>query len=288
MTRIHQDLSGCKWQMERMRPGQGEAEGLHLLPAEYQGTTFSWNFASVPGDVYTDLFRMGELDDPNFGRNMHRAKWVQEYEWWYQRRFEIDPQMKGKQISLIFEGVDYSCEVWLNGEFLGRHEGMFSEFKFDITDIVSYEDWRDGSNNLMIKLDPPPKNYRNCGGKKVNFSGDYFSGLVPFGIWRPVRIEATERIHVRELRSDVTLIDDNTASVQVEAVVNNLSAADQDVQLAFSLFGKNCETEVTTQQVSALAARGESVVKTEVVVSDAKLWWPWDMVIKICINSRRR
>lgn len=277
MTRIHQDLSGCKWQMERMRPGQGEAEGLHLLPAEYQGTTFSWNFASVPGDVYTDLFRMGELDDPNFGRNMHRAKWVQEYEWWYQRRFEIDPQMKGKQISLIFEGVDYSCEVWLNGEFLGRHEGMFSEFKFDITDIVSYEDWRDGSNNLMIKLDPPPKNYRNCGGKKVNFSGDYFSGLVPFGIWRPVRIEATERIHVKELRSDVTLIDENTASVQVEAVVNNLSAADQDVQLAFSLFGKNCETEVTTLQVSALAARGETVVKTDVVVNDAKLWWPWDM-----------
>ncbi|MFA0088148.1 glycoside hydrolase family 2 [Vibrio sp. 10N.286.49.C2] len=277
MTRQIQDLSGCRWQMERMRPGQGKIEGLHLLPAEYQGTTFSWNFAAVPGDVYTDLYRVGELDDPNFGRNMHRAKWVQEYEWWYQRRFAIDPAMKGQQIRLIFEGVDYSCEVWLNGQFLGSHEGMFSSFYFDITDIVSYEDWKDGSNNLMVKLNPPPKNYRNCGGKKVNFSGDYFSGLVPFGIWQPVKIEASDPTRIKEICTDVTLQDDNTAILHLEVVVNNSNQESKSICLAAILNGKNCETTTTSHQLSVLAPPGETTIQTKIVVKDAQLWWPWDM-----------
>lgn len=277
MTRRVQDLGGCRWQMERMRPGQGKEEGLHLLPAEYQGTTFSWNFASVPGDVYTDLYRVGELEDPNFGRNMHRAKWVQEYEWWYQRRFAIDSAMKGQQIRLIFEGVDYSCEVWLNGQFLGRHEGMFSSFDFDITDIVSYEDWRDGSNNLMIKLDPPPKNYRNCGGKKVNFSGDYFSGLIPFGIWRPVKIVATNPVHIDDVRTDVTLLDDNTATVHIEAVIKNDSNDLKSLSLSSVVNGKNCETATYTDLLSVSLSPGQNIVKTTIVVEDAQLWWPWDM-----------
>lgn len=47
MSREVINLSGSRWQMERIRPGQGEKEGLHLLPAEYQGTHFSWNFATI-------------------------------------------------------------------------------------------------------------------------------------------------------------------------------------------------------------------------------------------------
>ncbi|BFM20283.1 glycoside hydrolase family 2 protein [Gilvimarinus japonicus] len=277
MSRINLDLSGFRWQMERMRPGQGEKEGLHLLPAEYQGTHFSWNFANVPGDVYTDLHRANEIADPYFGRNMHRAKWVAEYEWWYSRRFAVPDDMQGKKIRLIFEGVDYSCSVWLNGHFLGRHEGMFSEFEFDITDAVSFADWRDGSNMLMIKLDPPPKNYRNCGGKKVNFSGDYFSGLVPFGIWRPVRVEATDQVRIDNLRTDVTVQGDNQAQVELSAQIVNHTGTDQTVELVGTLAGKNCDGVAQSFSQSVTVAPGENSVSTTLKVEDAKLWWPWDM-----------
>ncbi|WP_049721000.1 glycoside hydrolase family 2 protein [Gilvimarinus polysaccharolyticus] len=277
MSRINIDLSGYRWQMERMRPGQGEKEGLHLLPAEYQGTHFSWNFANVPGDVYTDLHRANEIADPYFGRNMHRAKWAAEYEWWYSHRFAVPSEMHGKKIRLIFDGVDYSCSVWLNGTYLGRHEGMFSAFEFDISDVVSFADWRDGSNMLMVKLDPPPKNYRNCGGKKVNFSGDYFSGLVPFGIWRPVRIEATEQVRIDSVRTDVTVASDTQAEVALTVDLVNHTDVPQEVELTGVLAGKNCDT--TTQEFTqrVTAAPGKSQLSTSVKVADAKLWWPWDM-----------
>jgi hypothetical protein len=85
----------------------------------------------VPGDVYTDLWRVGRIDDPHVGRNGQRAKWVMDYEWWYFKTFKVPPEMKGKQIRLMFEGVDYECDVWLNGEALGNHQGAYSRFHFD-------------------------------------------------------------------------------------------------------------------------------------------------------------
>ncbi|WP_026971439.1 glycoside hydrolase family 2 protein [Aliagarivorans marinus] len=277
MSREILDLSGYRWQMERMRPGQGVKEGLHLLPAEYQGTHFSWNFGAVPGDVYTDLHRCNEIDDPYFGRNMHRAKWVAEYEWWYSRRFELPKTMQGKKIRLIFEGVDYSCDVWLNGHHLGRHEGMFSEFEFDISEVASFEDWRDGSNMLMVKLDPPPKNYRNCGGKKVNFSGDYFSGLVPFGIWRPVKVEATEQVRVDNIRTDITVQSEQQATIAATAEVVNHSQQVKQVTLVAKAQGANCDTEQTQVSQSVSLQPGSNKLELNMVVEDAKLWWPWDM-----------
>lgn len=55
-------------------------EGIHLLVNELSGNNFSWNTAKVPGDVYTDLYAAGEIEDPFFGRNMGKCKWVQYYE----------------------------------------------------------------------------------------------------------------------------------------------------------------------------------------------------------------
>nr|WP_202814845.1 sugar-binding domain-containing protein [Microbacterium barkeri] len=263
--------------MERMRPGQGVVEELHLLPAEYQGTHFSWNFATVPGDVYTDLRRSNEIDDPYFGRNMHRAKWVAEYEWWYCHRFAVDPDMQGKLIRLVFEGVDYSCEVWLNGQYLGRHEGMFSAFEFEVTHVVSWEDWRDGANMLMVKLDPPPKNYRNCGGKKVNFSGDYFSGLVPFGIWRDVRLEATGTTRIDAVRSDVTVQGATQARVTVSARLVHRGTGQASAALSAQVGGRNCAGSAHEVTIDCSLVPGVNEVTATIEVPDALLWWPWDM-----------
>lgn len=276
MSRIIEDLSGNLWQMEKMRVGEGEKEGFHVLPAERQGVIFSWNYASVPGDVYTDLQRAGELEDPYFGRNMHKAKWVQEYEWWYIRRFNVSEQMKGKTIHLEFEGVDYSCTVWLNGHLLGSHEGMFSPFSFEVSKFLNYDKWAGGSNQLVVKLDPPPKNFRNVGGKKTNFSGDYFTGIVPFGIWRSVRLVATESVRLGQFRTEYA-IKKSDATVQVQAEVRNLTNEAQTVQLQVELKGHNCDTMPFVQKVEQVVEPGTHFIDVNVDVENAKLWWPWDL-----------
>ena len=57
-----------------MRPGEGEKQGIHkIFPEDIE--TLVWNPAKVPGDVYTDLWKAGAIDDPYFGRNSVKAQW---------------------------------------------------------------------------------------------------------------------------------------------------------------------------------------------------------------------
>ena len=273
---IEIDLSGNHWKMEKTRPGAGVMEGFHELPSEFQGTYFNWNQALVPGDVYTDLERAGEIDQILMGRNMSKAKWAHEYEYWYMTKFDATEEMKGKHIELLFEGVDYSCEVWFNGHYMGRHEGMYSEFSFDITRLTRFEQWVNGCNIIMLKLDPPPRNYRRVGGRKFCFSGDYMPGLVPFGIWRPVKVRATGDARIENLRIESELQGDD-ATVSIEAAVSNLTTQPITVDLKAKLQGENFESEAIEATVSATVAPGANSVRVEVPVAQAKLWWPWDM-----------
>mgnify|MGYP003485098934 CR=1 FL=1 len=50
-----------------------------------------------------------------------------------------------KAVFICFKGVDYIAEVFVNDEFVGRHEGFFAPFEFDITDAVKC-----GTNTLKV------------------------------------------------------------------------------------------------------------------------------------------
>ncbi|MEM6886488.1 MAG: sugar-binding domain-containing protein, partial [Verrucomicrobiota bacterium] len=274
-SRTEIDLSGNHWKMQGIRPGQGVKEGFHELASEYQGTFFNWNQGCVPGDVYTDLQRAGEIDDPYFGRNFGRAKWVQEKEWWYITKFDTPAALEGKRISLNFDGVDYSCEVWVNGTYLGRHEGMFSDFQFDITHVARFEDWYEGCNILMVKMDPPPRNHRNVMGRKFCMGGDYMPDVVPFGIWQPIRVLATGQQRVEKTRIE-SKIDGDSATVSIGVEISNTGEA-KSIQLKASIQGENFESEVIEHQIAAEVRAGSQMLQLEIPVEQAKLWWPWDM-----------
>lgn len=54
---------------------------------------------------------------------------------WYSRSqsFELH---EGKRILLNFEGSDYRTELWVNGIYMGVHEGGYTRFTFDITEAL--------------------------------------------------------------------------------------------------------------------------------------------------------
>jgi beta-galactosidase/beta-glucuronidase len=67
---------------------------------------------------------------------------------WYRHHFQIDRSLKGKVIQLVFEGVDYTGDVWLNGHYLGFHEGYFQPFRFVVSEQLKY----DTDNVLVVKV----------------------------------------------------------------------------------------------------------------------------------------
>jgi beta-glucuronidase len=69
---------------------------------------------------------------------------------WYFRRFSLPPLAAGAHIELHFGATFYSARVWLNGKELGRHEGGFTAYSFDITSSSS------ATNVLTVRIDNRP------------------------------------------------------------------------------------------------------------------------------------
>ena len=55
---------------------------------------------------------------------------------WYAREIIIPEIMRDQRVLLHFGAVDYQADVWLDGQYLGSHEGGYTPFAFDITNMI--------------------------------------------------------------------------------------------------------------------------------------------------------
>ena len=66
---------------------------------------------------------------------------------WMKRDFNYTP-VEGQRLLLYFGAVNYEAIVYVNGKKAGRHEGGFTPFCFDVTDVV-----KEGKNFVIVKID---------------------------------------------------------------------------------------------------------------------------------------
>jgi beta-glucuronidase len=66
---------------------------------------------------------------------------------WYKKSFDYQ-RTENTRLFIYFGAANYLADVYLNGEKVGRHEGGFTPFNFEITNLV-----RDKSNSLIVKVD---------------------------------------------------------------------------------------------------------------------------------------
>lgn len=277
MKRLTHDLSGNLWKLEGALPGRGLESKFPEINHDHMGDMLDWSHAHVPGDVFTDLWRIGRIDDPHYGRNSMKAKWVNEYEWWYMRHFNIPSAMQGKQIEVTFDGVDYACDVFLNGTLLGSHEGMFTPFSFNITGLVSFEHFPRGRNLLAVRLHPAPRRYSQVAGRKPAWHGDYWTSLVPTGIWKPVRLEAYEKAKIDTLYVQTSVTENGLAALTIQVEVNNPGKAEIPATIDVDVAGENVESKSYTASLEVNLKPGMNTCSIPVQVDDAKLWFPWDL-----------
>lgn len=65
---------------------------------------------------------------------------------WFKRDFKYT-KTDNKKVYLYFGAVNYLCNVYLNGEPVGNHEGGFTPFNFDVTNQL-----KDGDNFLIVRV----------------------------------------------------------------------------------------------------------------------------------------
>jgi beta-galactosidase/beta-glucuronidase len=92
---------------------------------------------------------------------------------WYSRSFQAPGLRRGERLLLHFGAVDWAATVWVNGSLAGCHEGGYTPFSADITDLLV-----SGPQTIVVRADDDPADLSKPRGKQ-----DW--QLEPHSIWYP-------------------------------------------------------------------------------------------------------
>lgn len=160
-----------------------------------------WIDAVVPASLQWSLFRSGRLPHPYHNLNSKQYEWVDEKVWYYRRQFFTPAIAADTYAFLCFDGIDYYARVWLNGQLLGYHEGMFGGPSIEVSGLLRGQQ----SNELVVEV-----RAGNFGAKHrwkptrmgkvirpwIISRGNGAEHFFPIGIWQGVRLELVPRIHL--------------------------------------------------------------------------------------------
>ena len=115
---------------------------------------------------------------------------------WYRKEFEIPIQFKNKKVLLHFGAVDYRSMIYLNGEYVGSHEGGYIGFSLDLTNYL------EDSNVLVVRVEDPSQDLEIPRGKQF-WKSELESIFYPrvSGIWQTVWLEfLSPEFQINELK----------------------------------------------------------------------------------------
>jgi beta-glucuronidase len=122
---------------------------------------------------------------------------------WYETRVRIPRGWAGQRIMLRFGSVTHRAVVWVDGTHVAEHEGGYTPFEADVTDVVDpgaqHRITVLANNVLTWHSIPPGYVEETSDGPRQRLLFDFFNYA---GIHRTVWLCATPRAHV----SDVTVV----------------------------------------------------------------------------------
>ncbi|MCM8830456.1 MAG: beta galactosidase jelly roll domain-containing protein [Candidatus Omnitrophica bacterium] len=160
---------------------------------------------------------------------------------WYAKTFYLD-DVQEKAI-LRFGGVNYRCDVYLNGEKAGTHEGGYTEFVIDVTGLV-----KKGENYLAVKVDN-----RSLIMRMPAVLGWFNYG----GIHRDVRLELYGNTYLSEL----FVSGSYQGTISVKGRVETKKKRSYDVEIEIGEVKKKIEDI-------------RDIIEISFEVPDAKVWSP--------------
>ena len=198
---------------------------------------YGWLPATVPGDVHLDLLANKKIPDPFFRDNEAKLQWIENESWEYRLSFDVTPAMLARSnVDLVFDGLDAAAEVYLNGVQVLDADNMFPHLA-----RAREGHLHAGKNLLRVVFPSPIKAAAEGGGERpmaaarprptektyirkaaYEYGWDWGPRFVTSGIWRPVRLEAWDKLRIadfairqRDVSREVAHLD---AEVEVEAV----------------------------------------------------------------------
>ncbi|HUJ45113.1 MAG TPA: glycoside hydrolase family 2 TIM barrel-domain containing protein [Opitutaceae bacterium] len=178
---------------------------------------------------------------------------------WYRKHFTVPEGLRGRQVTVEFDGVYMNSDVWINGRHLGGWPYGYTSFCFDLTPDLHFGDQ---PNVLAVRVD----NSQQPGSR-------WYSGS---GIDRHVWITITDPLHVAHWGTWVTTPDVSaeSATVRIRTRVQNGRPEAQAVTLISELVGSGDAVEVAVPSDGLLAAGSEREFDQTVTLGHPRRWSP--------------
>jgi beta-mannosidase len=186
----------------------------------------------------------------------------------YRCRFAYRRPPAGTMVSLRFGGVYYAARVWLNGVYLGDHEGYFSAFEFDVTDVVVA-----GENELLVEVFSPEESEENDR-KTIGGVWAMWDGMAPHinpgGIFKDVSLVLDGVVRIRSLTAAADHTGRGAAHVDLHSRYSTRAKLVGRVRsLGFEALDIKVEREVQVEE-------GENRFDIGFYVPDVRVWSTWD------------
>ncbi|MCL5745208.1 MAG: beta galactosidase jelly roll domain-containing protein, partial [Acidobacteria bacterium] len=245
----------------------------------------------MPGTVLTTLVDRGIYPDPDYGlNNLAIPETLNKQDYWYRVEFDAPASLKGRRVTLTFNGINYAAAAWLNGKELGSIRGAFLRGSFDVTGILAAK----GKNTLAVRVSPPPhpgipheqsiaagpgKNGGiMCSDGPTFFcmeGWDWIPGIRDrgTGIWQDVTLSAAGDIHFGDVQVITRVASQTQAAVTLVLPVQNASAKAVNGVVKASFGGVALTRKATLPPgESAVTLAPEEFPALN--VKNPRLWWP--------------
>ena len=233
--------------------------------------TDKWYNTTVPNTVLSVMVQNGVYEDIFMGDNFDKIPKEQfEVPWWYRTSFNLNTKDSKQNYQLIFEGINYKANIWLNGKLIAGSEdveGCFRIFDFHVTDHI-----RKGENVLAVEVIPP-------------VLGDLTIGFVDWnpwppdnnlGLWRPVKLLKSGPVSMKHVfvKPDLNTETLEEASLTISAELTNHSNSDVECTIRGSI-----DDILFSQDISLESGETRKVIFSpenfpELNIENPRIWWP--------------
>jgi beta-mannosidase len=242
-----------------------------------------WLPATVPGDVHLDLLANKKIPDPFFRDNEAKLQWIELVSWEYRLSFVVTPAMLARShVDLVFDGLDAAAEVSVNGAKV-----LSADNSFRVWRVAAKSHLHVGKNLLRVVFPSPinaaaevaASDFFRVHSKTAEktyirkpayeYGWDWGPRFVTSGIWKPVRIEAWDKVRIADFAIRQRDVCREVAHLDAEVEIEAASAGPAKVSVQFNDRGKPV-TETATVSVHA----GRNTIDLPIEIRQPKLWFP--------------
>ncbi|WP_438348047.1 glycoside hydrolase family 2 TIM barrel-domain containing protein [Paenibacillus sp. FA6] len=151
---------------------------------------------------------------------------------WYRRTFNLESEWENKSVTMHALSISYVADVWMNGHWVGYHEGGFTPFALDLTPFVKIGE----PNTIVLRIDNPPWGSR-ADIIPATAGTDFFNYT---GVIHDLYIIGTSHCHIT--RVDIVPLDVE-GRVKCNIILENRGPIAMEAIIDGELFDVNSEGE---------------------------------------------